>query len=46
MKYRKREKMKEMRIRQEVGEEWGEWKNVLSAVEVGPFIGLRFKFGK
>ena len=35
-----------MRIRQEVGREWGEWKNVLSADEVDPLIGLRFKFGK
>ena len=46
MKYRKRKKMKEFRIRHEVGKEWGEWKNVLSAGEVDPLIGLRFKLGK
>ena len=40
------EKMKELRIRQEVEKVWGEWKNVLSADGVGPLIGLRFKFGK
>ena len=39
-------KMKELRIRQEVEKEWGEWKNVLSADEVDPLVGLRFKFGK
>ena len=38
--------MKELRIRQEVEKEWGEWKNVLSADEVDPLIGIRFKFGK
>ena len=39
-------KMKELRIRQEVGKEWGEWRNVFSDGEVGPLIGLRFKFGE
>ena len=38
--------MKELRIRQEVEKEWDECKNVLSADEVGPLIGLRYKFGK
>ena len=38
--------MKELRIRQEVEKEWGGWKNVLSADEVDPLVGLRFKFGK
>ena len=40
------EKEKELRIKQEVEKEWGEWNNVLSADEVGPLVGLRFKFGK
>ena len=40
------EKEKELRIRQEVEKEWGEWENVLSDDEVGPLIGLRLKFGK
>ena len=42
-------KEKELRIKQEVEKEWGEWNNVmdvLSADEVDPLIGLRFKFGK
>ena len=38
--------MKELRIRRVVEKEWGEWKNDYSADEVGPLIGLRFKFGK
>ena len=41
-------KEKELRIRQEVEKEWGEWDNVVdvkSADEVDPLIGLRFKFG-
>ena len=40
------EKKKELRIKQEVEKEWNEWENVLSADEVDPLIGLRFKFGK
>ena len=42
-------KEKELRIKQEVEKEWGEWNNVLdvlSADEVDPLVGLRFKFGK
>ena len=38
--------MKELRIRQEVEKEWGECESAYSADEVGPSIGLRFKFGK
>ena len=41
-------KEKELRIKQEAEKEWDEWDNVLdvkSADEVGPLIGLRFKFG-
>ena len=35
-----------MRIRKEAEKEWGEWGNVLSAGEVDPLTGLRFKFEK
>ena len=46
MKYRKRKKGKELRTKKEVEQEWNEWNNVLSDDEVGPLVGLRFKFGK
>ena len=39
-------KGKELRIKQEVEKEWNEWNIVLSADEVGPLVGLRFKFGE
>ena len=42
-------KEKELRIKQEVEKEWSEWNNAIDvrgADEVGPLIGLRFKFGK
>ena len=39
-------KEKELRIKEEVETEWGEWNNVLSSGAVGPLVGLRFKFGK
>ena len=42
-------KEKVLRIKQEVEKEWNEWNNVLdvlSADEVDPLVGLRFKFGK
>ena len=42
-------KEKELRIKQEVENEWNEWNNVadvMSADEVDPLIGLRFKFGQ
>ena len=32
-----------MRIKQEVEKEWNEWNSALSADEVGPLVGLRFK---
>ena len=38
--------MKELRIRREVEKEWDARGDVLSADEVGPLIGLRFKFGE
>ena len=43
------QKGKELRTKQEVEKEWNEWNNakdVLSADEADPLIGLRFKFGK
>ena len=40
------EKKKELRIKQEVEKEWNEWDIVLSAGEVDPLVGLRFKFGR
>ena len=40
------EKRKELRIKQEAEKEWNGRNDVLSADEVDPLIGLRFKFGK
>ena len=41
-----KDKEKELQIKQEVEKEWSNWDKVLSADEVDPQVGFRFKFGK